>query len=314
MVAYTIRMMPALLIRELTIKTRLIVMSVIVLVALGTLAACAPVVLINALTPSSSYKKTSRVAYLPGSNSRQQLDVYQPTDRIFAAQSRPVVVFFYGGAWQEGSRSDYVFVAEALTQRGYVVVVPDYRVYPEVKYPEFLHDGAAAVAWAAGNADRHGGDRARIFLMGHSAGAHIAAMLALDHTFLDAQKVPRTSVKGLIGLAGPYDFLPLTEPNVIALFASEPNLELTQPIHYVSIATAKLTPPVLLLHGNDDKRVYPKNSINLARELRGIGAKVELDLLTGLNHTDIIGKFTRLLRGDGKVVDRVDQFIRDNAE
>ncbi len=288
-------------------------MSVIVLVALGTLAACAPVVLINALTPSSSYKKTTRVAYLPGSNPRQQLDVYQPTDPIFAAEARPVVVFFYGGAWQQGSRSDYLFVAEALTQRGYVVVLPDYRLYPEVKYPEFLHDGAAAVAWAAGNADRYGGDPSRIFLMGHSAGAHIAAMLALDSKFLDAQKVSRTSIKGLIGLAGPYDFLPLTEPNVIALFASEPRLALTQPIHYVSTATAKSTPPVLLLHGDDDKRVYPKNSINLARELRGVGAKVEFDLLPGLNHTDIIGKFTRLLRGDGRVVDRVDQFIRDNA-
>ncbi len=306
-------MKPAFLIRELTVKTRLIGMSVVLLAMLGALAACAPVTLINALTPSFSYKKTTNIAYAPGGNARQQLDVYLPTDSAFTNKPRPVVVFFYGGAWQEGSRSDYLFVAEALTQRGYVVVVPDYRVYPEVKYPDFLQDGAAAVAWAATNADRYGGDRSRIFLMGHSAGAHIAAMLALDSTFLDAQKVPRTSVKGLIGLAGAYDFLPLTEPNVIALFASEPNLALTQPIYYVSPSAAKTTPPVLLLHGIDDRRVYPKNSINLARELRAIGVKVELDLLPGLSHTDIIAKFTRLLRGDGKVVDRVDQFIRDNA-
>ena len=291
-------------------------MSVALLVAfgtLGTLAACSPVTLINVLTPSFSYKKTTNIAYTSTGTVRQQLAVYQPTDAVVATKPRPVVVFFYGGAWQEGSRSDYLFVAEALTQRGYVVVVPDYRVYPEVKYPEFLYDGAAAVAWATNNADRYGGDRSRIFLMGHSSGAQIAAMLTLDSSLLDAQKVPRTAMKGLIGLAGPYDFLPLTEPNVIALFASEPNLALTQPIHYVSAATAQSTPPVLLLHGDADKRVYPKNSINLARELRGIGAKVELDLLPGLNHTDIIAKFTRLLRGDGKVVDRVDQFIRDNA-
>jgi acetyl esterase/lipase len=306
-------MKPVFLIRELTVKSRLIGMSVILLALLGTLAACAPVVLINVLTPSFSYKKTADIAYASDGNLRHRLDVYQPTDPIVAAKPRPVVVFFYGGAWQEGSRSDYLFVAEALTQRGYVVVVPDYRVYPEVKYPEFLNDGAAAVAWATNHVDRYGGDRSRIFLMGHSAGAHIAAMLALDSTFLDAQKVPRAAVKGLIGLAGAYDFLPLTEPNVIALFASEPRLELTQPIHYVSAATAKSTPPVLLLHGDDDKRVYPKNSINLARELRATGVKVELDLLPGLSHTDIIAKFTRLLRGDGRIVDRVDQFIRDNA-
>jgi acetyl esterase/lipase len=291
-------------------------MTVVVLVAvgtLGTLAACAPATLLNALTPSFSFKKTANIAYTSGGNARQQLDVYQPTDSALVPNPRAVIVFFYGGAWQDGSRGDYLFVAEALTQRGYVVVVPDYRVYPEVKYPEFLRDGAAAVAWASNNADRYGGDRSRIFLMGHSSGAHIAAMLALDSTYLDAQKVPKTSLKGLIGLAGPYDFLPLTEPNVIALFSSEPNLALTQPIHYVPARATAATPPVLLLHGNNDQRVLPKNSINLARELRAIGVKVELDLLPGFSHTDIIAKFTRLLRGDGKVVDRVDQFIHDNA-
>ena len=297
----------------LTLKTRVALASVLALIAFATLAACAPVTVINALTPSFSYKKTTDIAYTSTGNARQRLDIYQPTDALAASKLRPVVVFFYGGAWQEGSRSDYLFVAEALTQRGYVVVVPDYRVYPEVKFPNFLYDGAAAVAWATNYADRYGGDRSRIFLMGHSSGAHIAAMLALDSAFLGAKEVPLTAVKGLIGLAGPYDFLPLTEPNVSALFASEPNLALTQPIHYAPSAIAKTTPPVLLLHGDDDKRVHPKNSINLARELRAVGVKVELDLLPGMNHTDIIAKFTRLLRGDGKVVDRVDQFIRNNA-
>jgi acetyl esterase/lipase len=306
-------MKPVFLIRELSAKSRLIGLSVVLVALLGALVACAPVLLVNALTPSSSFKQTVGVAYAPGGNPRQQLDVYQPSDPTRAVKLRPVVVFFYGGAWQEGSRSDYLFVAEALTQRGYVVVVPDYRVYPEVKYPEFLRDGAAAVAWVTANIDRYHGDRSSIFLMGHSAGAHIAAMLALDGTFLDAQKVPRTAVKGLIGLAGAYDFLPLTEPNVIALFATAPNPMLTQPIHYVTAAAAVSMPAVLLMHGDADRRVRPKNSINLARELRAAGARVELDLLPGLSHTDIIAKFTRLLRGDGKVVDRVDQFIRDNA-
>ena len=306
-------MKQAFLISVFTGKFRLVVAGIAALMAIATLTACGPVTIVNALTPSFSYKKTTDIAYTATGNVRQHLDVYQPTDALAASKLRPVVVFFYGGAWQEGSRSDYLFVAEALTQRGYVVVVPDYRVYPEVKYPEFLYDGAAAVAWATNYADKYGGDRSRIFLMGHSSGAHIAAMLALDSTFLEAKKVPLTAVKGLIGLAGPYDFLPLTEPNVIALFASEPNVALTQPIHYASLSIAKTTPPVLLLHGDDDKRVYPKNSINLARELRATGVKVELDLLPGMSHTDIIAKFTRLLRGDGKVVDRVDQFIRENA-
>ena len=302
--------------KKRSLKYRILGACVAVLALLGILAACSPVLLINALTPGSAFKRTLDIGYAAGANVRQQLDVYQPTAVAATAaggKPRPVIVFFYGGAWQEGSRGDYLFVAEALTQRGYVVVVPDYRVYPEVKYPDFLQDAAAAVAWTSANVARYSGDPTRIFLMGHSAGAHIAAMLALDRSFLDAQKVPRTSVKGLIGLAGAYDFLPLTEPNVIALFATEPNLMLTQPIHYVLAAVAASMPPVLLMHGDADTRVRPKNSINLARELRAAGAKVELDLLPGLGHTDIIAKFTRLLRGDGKVVDRVDQFIRDNA-
>ena len=298
---------------KMSIKKRIFAVSVLFVAILGALAACSPVTLVNALTPTSGLTKTANIAYLPGNNARQQLDVYQPTSGGAAAKARPVVVFFYGGAWQEGSRSDYLFVAEALTQRGYVVVIPDYRVYPEVMYPEFLKDGAAAVAWTTANIERFGGDRKDIFLMGHSAGAHIAAMLALDPIYLAEQKVPMTSIKGLIGLAGAYDFLPLTEPNVIALFSTQKNLTMTQPISYVKPGAAASFPPVLLLQGDADKRVYPKNAINLTRELRAVGAKVEFDLLPGVDHTSIIAKFTRVLRGDGKLVDRVDQFIRDNA-
>ncbi len=297
----------------MSIIKRIIAMLVLLMSALGALAACSPVTLVNALTPTSGLIRTANIAYLPGNNARQTLDVYQPTSSVAAAKARSVVIFFYGGAWQEGSRSDYLFVAEALTQRGYVVVIPDYRVYPEVMYPDFLNDGAAATAWTEANIARYGGDPTRIFLMGHSAGAHIAAMLTLDHSYLTARKVPLTAIKGLIGLAGPYDFLPLTETNLIALFAPEKNLAMTQPISYVKSGNSASTPPVLLLQGDADTRVYPKNAINLARELRAAGAPVELDLLPGIDHTSIIAKFTRVLRGDGKLVDRVDQFIRDHA-
>lgn len=291
----------------------MVAVSALLIAVLSALAACSPVRLVNALTPTSDLTKTVNIAYQPGANSRQQLDVYQPAGGSDVTKGRPVVIFFYGGAWQEGSRSDYLFVAEALTQRGYVVVIPDYRVYPEVMYPEFLTDGAAAVAWTTANIERFGGDRTRVFLMGHSSGAHIATMLAFDPSYLSARKVPSMSIKGMIGLAGPYDFLPLTEPNVIALFSTEKNLALTQPITYVMTRAASTLPAALLLHGDADTRVAPKNSINLARELRAAGGKVEFDLLPGVSHVSIIGKFTRVLRGDGKLVDRVDQFIRDNA-
>jgi acetyl esterase/lipase len=300
-------------------KSRIFVGAALALAVLGALSACSPVRLVNAITPTSGLAQSAAIPYVApaagtsGVHPRQQLDVYQPLAADAARTTHPVIVFFYGGAWQEGDRGDYLFLAEALTSRGYVVVIPDYRVYPEVRYPDFLQDAAAAVAWTRGNIARYGGDPSRIFLMGHSAGAHIAAMLALDPQYLAQQKLPASSIRGWIGLAGPYDFLPLTEPNVIALFATAPDLALTQPIHYVPGRTAGTLPPALLLHGEDDRRVYPKNSINLARALREAGGAVEFDLLPGVNHTSIMAKFTRLLRGDGKLLDRVDRFVRSHA-
>ncbi len=105
-------------------------------------------------------------------------------------------------------------MAKALARRGYVAVLPDYRIYPQARYPDFLDDGARAVRWAKDNATRFGGDPQKLFLMGHSAGAHIAAMLALDATWLQkVGLVPGRDIAGLIGISGPYDFLPLQGRN-----------------------------------------------------------------------------------------------------
>src|SRR3712207_3414863 len=122
-----------------------------------------------------------------------------------------VVVFFYGGRWESGDRGDYLFAAQGLVSQGFVAVVPDYRLHPEVGFAGFMADGAAAVRWVRDNIAGFGGDPAQIFLMGHSAGAHIAALLALDERWLADQGLPRGTVRGAIGLAGPYDFLPLSD-------------------------------------------------------------------------------------------------------
>jgi len=280
---------------------------------LGALAACSPVRLVNAITPTATLVRTEGIAYVQRSDHpRQRLDIYQPATDATGQRPRPVVVFFYGGAWQEGARGDYLFLAEALTQRGYVVVIPDYRVYPEVRYPAFLEDGAEAVAWTTRHIAQYGGDPARIFLMGHSAGAHIAAMLSLDHRYLDARQVRRGAITGWVGLAGPYDFLPLTEPNVIALFATEPVLDRTQPIHYAATAGGREAPRALLLHGDADTRVYPRNSVNLERALREAGTPVQLALLPGVGHVGIMARFTRVWR-DSSLIDRIDTFLRTAA-
>src|SRR5580700_3300246 len=156
---------------------------------------------------------TTSIAYANGP--RHTLDVCRPKSTTAA----PVVVFFYGGGWRSGSKRTYRYVAKALARRGYVAVLPDYRVYPPARYPDFLDDGALAVRWAKDNAKRFGGDPQKIFLMGHSAGAYIAAMLAIDATWLrKVGLVPGRDILGLIGVSGPYDFLPLNDKILEIIF------------------------------------------------------------------------------------------------
>ena len=230
----------------------------------------------NALMPKdrASARVAKDVAY--GEGERLKLDVYAP--RAAAARLRPVILFFYGGSWNSGRRQGYAFAARALAARGFVVVVPDYRLVPETVYPDFLRDCAAALRWARRNVRAHGGDGERIVLVGHSAGAYNAAMLALDPSLAGAD---RSAVRGLVGLAGPYDFLPLDDNSTIAAFGSWPKAFVeTQPVTHA----ARGAPPALLLHGDADTRVMPRHSRALAARLGEAGAEVRLKFYPGLGH------------------------------
>jgi acetyl esterase/lipase len=177
------------------------------------LGACSPVKVLNALTPDDTFDKTVGIAY--GDDPRQKLDVYVPRHPLKGA---PVVVFFYGGSWNSGNRGDYTFVGEALASRGIVAVLADYRLYPQVRYPLFLEDGARAVAWTKAHISEYSGNPQRLYLMGHSSGAYNASMLALDTNLLGAVGMSPKDLSGWIGLAGPYDFLPIENPDVRPVF------------------------------------------------------------------------------------------------
>jgi len=265
------------------------------------LGACSPVAVLNALAPKGDLERISGLAY--GEDARQRLDVYMP--RVRPAASVPVVVFFYGGRWQEGERASYLFAAEALSAQGFVVVVPDYRVYPTVSYPVFIEDGARAVAWTRREIARFGGDPARIFLMGHSAGAHIAAMLAYDEEFLARVGIARADVRGFIGLAGPYDFLPFTDPDLPYVFSAAATLEATQPIHYVRGGE----PPSLLITGDADTTVKPGNTVRLAAKLREKGSTVVERHYAGLNHYTLVARLAAPLRS-ADLVEAIAAFVR----
>jgi len=263
------------------------------------LQGCSPAAPLNLVAQDGTLNVERDIAY--GSGPRAMLDVYAPPN----AKNAPVVVFFYGGNWQSGARGDYRFVAAALARRGMVVVVPDYRLYPPARYRDFLADGAHAVAWAKRNIAGYGGNTRRIVLMGHSAGAHIAAMLALDGQWLAAEKLdPRKDLAGLVGIAGPYDFLPLKDENLKTIFADS-NMARTQPITFVQGREA----PALLITGTGDSVVDPGNTTRLAAKLRAKGDHVEERLYPGVGHLTIVGAFSPLLRWVAPTLPDITAFV-----
>ena len=204
-----------------------------------------------------------------------------------------MIVFFYGGAWQGGERGHYRFVGQALASRGFVVVVPDYRVYPEVRYPEFVRDAARAVAWTHREIAALGGDPRRLVLAGHSPGAHIAAMVAYNERFLREAGLRRSVVHAFIGLAGPYDFTP-DEPAVAAALSGEGDSAQAMPARFVHGGEA----PSLLLTGDADRRVSPENQRRLEARLHAAGSPVEARLLPGVGHPGILLGLSAPLRDE----------------
>jgi len=267
-----------------------------------SLSACSPAQLLNATISQAELTVTHNIAY--GDMPRQKLDIYRPA----GAGAAPVVVFIYGGAWNSGSKAMYPFVAATLARQGNVVVVPDYRLYPEVRFPVFLQDCARAVAWTQAHLGEIGGDPRRLFLMGHSAGAYNAAMLALDPAYLAAAGTSRDAIAGLIGLAGPYDFLPITGAEVQAVFSTVGDGPESQPVNYVDGDA----PPMLLLAGSADKTVYPRNTLSLAAKVRAKGGQVEDRIFPGVSHIGLVIAIAPLFQGKAPVLPVVEAFIRSH--
>jgi acetyl esterase/lipase len=277
--------------------------AVTVALAMAPLAACSGTAVINALTPTSGYMVERDIAY--GSDPRQRLDLYVPAG---AGADAPLLVLFYGGNWQTGEKADYAFVGQAFASRGYVTAIPDYRLYPEVRYPAFVADGAAAVAWL--DARRAGNGHRPLFLVGHSAGAYIAAMLALDPRWLAASGAMRCPpVTAAVGLAGPYDFLPLHDATLEAIFGPGPAAPDSQPIQHVGPGP----PPMLLATGDDDHTVRPANSRALALRLEAVGAPAELRVYAGVGHVGIVAALAAPLRFLAPALDDADRFLRQAA-
>ncbi len=266
--------------------------------------ACNLLSAVSALSPTGMANPVTTEVFDNGHGLR--LDIYTPQTTVTEAP-RPVVVFFYGGAWKSGSRQEYEFVASTLLGGDVIVVIPDYRLYPEVVFPAFVHDGAAAVSWVQKHIGQYGGDPNSIFLMGHSSGAHIAALLHFDHRFL---QISGADLKpcGLVGLAGPYDFLPLASPEMQSLFPKD-SREASQPVNFVTGQEG----PVLLIHGLKDNRVKPRNSQSLANAITSAGGNVDLLLYEKSGHAQVLTGLAKPLRWTSPVAADALGFINGNS-
>ena len=246
------------------------------------------------------------IPFMPGPDGK--LDVW--TQRDPTAKKRPVVIFFYGGAWVKGRRIDYGFVGKAYAARGFVVVIPDYRKVPAVRFPAYVEDGAKAVRWTHDNIARYGGDPDRILLAGHSAGGYIAMMLALDRHYLMAAGVNPKSIRAVAGLAGAYNFYPFTSARAVAAMGNAADPGQTQPITFAR----RDAPPLWLATGTADTEVEPRNAITLAAREGALGNRTTvLREYPGLTHNDLIMAVSKPFRAKEPVLDESVAFFRRYA-
>ena len=269
-------------------------------------SACSPPALLNNLnkiTPGGPATDRVATGVAFGALPRQKLDIYAAADR--GTGPLPVVVFFYGGAWVKGERGAYGFAGRAYAGRGFVAVVPDYRLVPKVRFPAFVQDGALAVAWVREHIARYGGDPNRITVAGHSAGAYIGAMLTLDRHYLADAGAPPGTIKAAALLAGPYDFYPFTEQRGRDALGNWPRPLETQPISYARADA----PPIMLGQGLADDVVQPRNARALAAKLTAAGAPVKLVEYPGKSHVDLVLGLSKPFRGSATTLDDTARFL-----
>lgn len=283
--------------------TRLSTLLRVNLIALLSLplAAFSPIAMFGTLVPKDGgVDVVTDIAY--GGDPRHKLDIYRPQNA--AGGPLPVVFFIYGGSWNSGDKAHYAFVGRALAAQGFVTVVSDYRLVPDVVYPDFVSDNSLALAWVAERIGQYGGDRDRMFVAGHSAGAYNGVMLALDPQY--RRDLPDHTILGVAGLSGPYDFLPLDADASINAFGSFDDLPATQPVNYASADA----PPMLLLHGSADDLVYPRNTTALAQALSDAGGQVEMKIYDGVDHGGTLISIARPLRWRLPVLEDMVGFFR----
>ena len=267
-----------------------------------TLTSCSPLHLVNTISTQNDYITVSDERY--GKEQRQQLDIYMP-ERIYGGS--PVVVFFYGGSWKRGEKGNYAFVGHSISSKGFITVIPDYRLYPEVTFPAFVEDGAKVIGWVREHLEQA---RNGVVVMGHSAGAHTAALLALDKNYLEATEQPMSMISGMIGLAGPYGFNPMKYKSTQPIFAKVETIEKTMPVTFA--CSEKL--PLLLIHGIDDRVVFPENSRELKRRVYDCDGNVKYVELDEIGHYSILLGLSNSFLAEDAIQSSIESFLQSLSQ
>ena len=280
-------------------------LKIAILLFISAITACTNTGLfvVNSLAKLDDYSVYENIAY--GPDEFNQLNVYVPANHSPEA-NLSTVIFFYGGCWggcRTYTKEHYLFVAQALTSQSYITVLTDYRRYPHVKFPEIIDDARASVEWVKSNINQFGGNPGSIYLMGHSAGAHLGAMLTFNKTYLQPETY--AGIKGFIGLAGPYDFLPLTKPYQQAVFAPPSKYPESQPINFVD----GQEPPLLLLYGNNDKIIKPRDIQNLSAKVAAIGGSVTSHYYDDIDHISILSALSIPKQNSQSVLNDIIRFL-----
>lgn len=252
----------------------------------------------SAIKVAHPIKSEKDIAY--GSKPWQILNIYPQSDE----KEVPVVIFIYGGGWHKGSKEQHHFVADALVRKGYLVVIPDYIKYPEGTFPSFVKDSALAIAWVRNNIADYGGDPNKVVLAGHSAGAHIGALLVTDKHYLADMGVGIKDIKAFVGLAGPYNFTP-QEPQYIKTFGRE-NFNVIKVNQFVDGSE----PPIKLIHSMGDNTVGRFNFDTFYNQLKAHGVPVETKLYNDIGHVMTVLKVHPWFADEIDVGEEMDMFFK----
>ncbi len=272
----------------------------LIAVQLLTSSGCSPLHIVADLSAENSSAFIKHIHY--GNEPRQKLDIYTPQH---IRDDSPVIVFFYGGSWKRGEKEKYGFVGHSFSGKGYVTVIPDYRLYPDVTFPAFVEDGALAISWLRKNIDQA---KNGVVVMGHSAGAHTAALLALDKGYLEEVGQSQDLIRGMIGLAGPYGFNPMKYRSTRPIFAGNSPIEKTQPTTFACSANS----PLLLFHGDEDSVVIAENSRELSRKITACGSEtVKYIELAETGHFSIVLGLSNSFLGDEDILSTIETFLQN---